>query len=79
MEKQEIKKKTLELAEELFGLVDKKIDKALNSGSIDTDSYENDYLLPKIILHAIMMDCVDNTRPLTASYAKEARNIYDFI
>lgn len=79
MTKGDAKSKTLELAKEMFARVDSKIDKALNSGCIDLDAYQDDYALPKIILNAIMMDLCDESKPLLRKWQKEANNIYGFL
>lgn len=79
MTKGDAKSKTLELAKEMFARVDSKIDKALNSGCIDLDAYNDDYALPKIILNAIMMDLCDESKPLLRKWQKEANNIYGFL
>lgn len=79
MDKKDAKSKTLELAKEMFARVEGKIDKALNSGCIDLDAYQNDYALPKIILNAIMMDLCDELKPLLKKWQKEAINIYKFL
>ena len=73
------KRKTLELAERLFAGVGDKIDKALNRGCIDLDAYQDDYVLPKIILNAIMMDLCDESKPPLKKWQKEAKNIYKFL
>ena len=79
MTKENAKSKTLELAKEMFDRVDGKIDKALNSGCIDLDAYQDDYALPKIILNAIMMDLCDESEPPLKKWQKEAKNIYKFL
>lgn len=79
MAKEDAKSKTLELAKEMFARVDGKIDKALNSGCIDLDAYQDDYVLPKIILYAIMMDLCDESKPLLKKWQGEANNLYKFL
>lgn len=79
MAKEDAKSKTLELAKEMFARVDGKIDKALNSGCIDLDAYQDDYVLPKIILYAIMMDLCDESKPLLKKWQREANKLYKFL
>ena len=79
MTKEDAKSKTLELAKEMFAKVEGKIDKALNSGCVDLDAYRDDYVLPKIILNAIMMDLCDESKPPLKMWKKEANNIYKFL
>lgn len=79
MTKEDAKSKTLELAKGMFARVEGKIDKALNSGCIDLDAYQDDYVLPKIILNAVMQDLCFNTRPPLKKWQKESDNIYKFL
>lgn len=79
MTKEDAKSKTLELAKGMLAIVDGKINKALNSGCIDLDAYQNNYALPKIILNAIMMDLCDVLKPPLKKWQKEAKNIYKFL
>jgi hypothetical protein len=79
MTKEDAKSKTLELAERLFARVEGKINNALNSGCIDLDAYQDDYVMPKIILNAVMQDLCSDTKPLLKKWQKEADNIYKFL
>lgn len=79
MTKEDAKSKTLELAKEMFARVEGKIDKALNSGCIDLESYDGEYILPRIILNAVLQDCVYDTTPPLKKWQKEANNIYKFL
>lgn len=79
MTREDAKSKTLELAKDMFAKVEGKIDKALNSGCVDLDAYQNDYKLPRILLNAIMMDLCYESKPLAKMWQKEANNIYKFM
>lgn len=79
MTREDAKNKTLELAKDMFARVEGKIDKALNSGCVDLDEYQDNYALPKIILSAIMMDLCDKTKPPLKIWQIEANNIYKFL
>lgn len=79
MTREDAKSKTLELAKDMFARVEGKIEKALNSGCVDLDAYQDDYALPKIIFNAIMMDLCDESKPLLKMWQKEANNIYKFM
>ena len=79
--KEVVKQRTETMAEECFQMIQEKIDKAINNNgdSIDIESYPEDNALPKIILHAVMMAMVDETKPLFEVYKKESDNLYLFL
>lgn len=79
MDKKDAKEKSMEIAREMFAKVEGKIDRALNSDCIDLDAYQDDYVLPKIILNAVMQDLCSDTKPLLKKWQKEADNIYKFL
>jgi hypothetical protein len=79
MDKKDAKEKSMEIAREMFAKVEGKIDRALNSGCLDLDAYQDDYVLPKIILNAIMMWTCDESKPPLKKWQKEAKNIYKFL
>lgn len=63
----------------LSNLEEKKIpylvDRALDSGGFDYEQYEDNYLLPHTIVHALMLELVRITRPLRPCDEKTAKNI----
>lgn len=79
MTKEDAKNMAVEIADDLFQQVKSKIDSALNSGSIDLESYENNYLLPKIIAEAALRDVYERNLPPTKKWRKEVNNIYKFL
>ena len=77
--KEGVKARTMELLRNHSNLIEEKIDKALNCGAINIEDYDEDYELPRIILHAVMKAMVDETRPLYNSNRKESDNLYLFL
>jgi len=55
------------------------VDLALDSGGFDYERYEDNYVLPKIILHAILLELVRQTTPLQRGDEKTAKNIATII
>ncbi len=56
-----------------------KIDIILNSNCIDLDDYDNNYLLPKIIFTALLIDASEKYEPFGKEAKKEVRNILKFL
>lgn len=52
------------------------IEKALNSGTIDLDAYEDNYKLPKIITYALLKDELHELC-MTGEMIEEAENLYN--
>ena len=82
--KENLRAKTIELAEEAKNLVLEKIDKVFNTngnGSIDIDQYDDDDSpLPKIVLYAVFKDVAETQiRPVYPEYLKAAENLYQSI
>lgn len=79
MTKTQFRRKTKSLKPELNKLIDKKIESLLNSGCVDLDQYENNYLLPKIFMSVMGEVIKDQFKPLTKEGLKEAKNLRYFI
>ena len=81
--KENLRAKTIELAEGTRQLVLERIDKVFNTngnGSIDFDQYDDDYQLPKIVLYAVFKDVTMNEiRPVLPENSEEAENLYKSI
>lgn len=81
--KENLRAKTIELAEETKKLVLEKIDKVFNTngnGSIDIDQYDDDSPLPKIVLYAVFKDVAETQiRPVYNENLKAAENLYQSI
>lgn len=79
MTREDAKNKTVEVADNFFRQVKSKIDSALNSGCIDLESYDNNYILPRIIAEAALRDVYERNLPPTKEWRKEVENIYRFL
>ena len=53
--------------------------RAIMSGALDIDSYNDDYALPKIILSACLQNACLSVEPLSKSGKKEVKNLLNFI
>lgn len=56
MTKQQVEQKTRQLIRESAKHMRANIKRALNSGAIDISSYDDDFLLPKIIFQALLKE-----------------------
>lgn len=79
--KENLRAKTIELAEEAKKMVLEKIDKVFNTngnGSIDIDQYDDDdFRLPKIVLYAVLKDVAETQiRPVHHENLKAAESLY---
>jgi hypothetical protein len=76
---QQLTEKIYTLIEQGKPEVDKLIQKVINSGTIDVDAAENDFLLPKIVLSAIYSELSYECQPLSASGRKSVDNLKKFL
>ena len=76
MTKKQIRKKIMEMVRDDKKYIQEKVEKALKSRAFDIKDYEDDYRLPKIILHAIYKDLCWQRKPLYKEHSKIAENIY---
>ena len=76
MTKEDARNKAMEVADNFFQQVKSKINSALNSGCIDFDSYDNNYILPRMIVEAVLRDVYECNIPPTKEMRKEVENIY---
>lgn len=84
--KQEIKKLALKLLEDAFEAAKKNVDRALSSGAVDSDAWDensNPMLLPKSIVIAVLKEEAEQFSAKGTSFekqvAKEAKNIGYFL
>ena len=84
--KEKIKNLTIQMLDESYKHSLKKIDKALNSGAIDLDAWDenvNPMLIPKAILIAILLDEADQHDCKGTSFGRQvnrdAKNIGYFL
>jgi len=74
--KNKIKSLTEDMLKESFGAMIKKIEKALNSGAIDVDSWDENYnpmILPRCIVTAILQDESTQYEAKGTSFEKEIK------
>jgi len=50
----------------------------LNSGAVSLSDYDDNYLLPKILLHSILETYTEQTTPLAGKHHQEANNLRYF-
>lgn len=74
-----IREKTIALINNAPNLMIRDLDKVLNSGCIDFDSYSGDCYIPKIIFNALALALHDKYQYRSEESKKEEKNIYLFI
>lgn len=78
MTRQEVRKKTRELIRRSASDMRKNIERVLKSGAINLEEYEDSYLLPKIIIIALLKEEIFQHEP-PESFRKEAMKEVDNI
>ena len=79
--KKDILKKFNEMLRMQDGLNDylkKEFSRLLNSGGIDTDEHEFNFIIPKTILYVALLNAANQYRPLSDEALKDARNLLHF-
>jgi hypothetical protein len=76
MTKAEFKSKYKELVDKSFDDLSGYCEKALKSGSINLESFDDDFLLPKLVLLAALRNCFDQWKPQDRKLLEEYLNIY---
>ncbi len=56
----------------------KECERLLNSGGVDVDGAENNFLLPKTILHVALLNEANQYKPLTKQTQTDAKNLLKF-
>jgi len=79
MTKTQFKKKVKDLKRSMNKLVDDRVEKAIKSGAINFEDYEDDYVLPKIFIYAVADEIKFQFKPLYAEHLKEAKNLTYFL
>lgn len=75
MTKEECLSKIEELKKIAFAQLDKRIDHILWSGFIDLEAYQNNYLLPKMVLCASLHYAAKQLEPYSKKGNKELKNL----
>ena len=79
MTKNQYYAKCEEIKADVILIIDERIKKAAESGAVDFDQWEDNYLLPKITFSAIVREIERQFAPLTREHKKEVDNIYRFL
>lgn len=77
MTKKQLQKKTRELIRESAANMRKNIEKAINSGAIDLDAYDDNYELPRIVLGALLRYESFQYKMHTEEGRKQVNNLFD--
>lgn len=72
------KRKIRELSKDASEFIQKEALRLFNSGAVDTRIYDDDYLLPKMLIHVALLNCADQYRLVSRSKDKEIRNLKHF-
>lgn len=78
MTKKQLRKKMNELIRENNKMIKEKLEKLLKSGAIDLPFYEDNYLLPKLIMCAMAKETAFQFKPLSnqKEHQKDIENFY---
>jgi len=79
MTKAQVRKKFRELQRENRKRENDLLEKALTCGALDVESYENDYMLPKTIMHVICKTMAGDWGLFTKEQDEEAKNLKCFL
>jgi hypothetical protein len=78
MDKETCLNKIDEMIPDLVDFIHKKAKSYLNSGAINIEDFEDDYLLPKIIMSAVGKEIQWQYKPLTKKYRDLADELYNY-
>lgn len=78
MERCYFKQKVDSMLPDLMEAIRKEVMRLYECGGVDTSSYEDDYILPKICLTAAIEKQVHQYMPLSRDYKKEVANLRHF-
>jgi len=79
MTKAQFRKKAKELKKEVSKFIDERIEKALNSGCLPLESYDNDFMLPKAFISACGNEIKYQFMPFSKEAQKDEKNIELFL
>lgn len=66
------------VSENLLEDVHKEVARLIDSGAIDLESYENDYVAPKLVLAQALKNVAESYAPLFNQHKKELANLSKF-
>lgn len=78
MNKKDFEKKVDELVAMISTELKEKCMKLYSSGGIDPEGFDNDFILPKIVLYAALPDIRDSRKPLSVTHLNMAKKLEDF-
>lgn len=76
--KKQCLEKVHEMAEKVPAKILEKADQLIKSGAIELEDYEDNYILPKILLVAALEYEADQWRPFDRNYQKTIKNLSHF-
>jgi hypothetical protein len=79
MKKEQLEQKTNEVLGLAFESVHHKIKKAIDSGAINIEVYEDNYLLSKIIICAVLSNVSNMYKPIKKKDITEVNNLKKFL
>ena len=78
--KAQVKEKVMGMVKDLPSFFSKKVDKILSSGAVDLESYDDNFMLPKIIMVAIASELADQYRLSgNRKFSSEVKNLISFL
>ena len=79
MTKAQVRKKFRTLQKENRKRENDLLEKALTCGSLDVESYDDKFVLPKIIMHVVCHAMADDWAPFTKEQDEEVENLKCFL
>lgn len=82
MKKEALKEKTIQLISDITASMVNNIDKAIESGSMDIENAEDNFILPKKLILALLKEEMEKTKPYhydkkkLKMFEKEVENIW---
>ena len=66
------------MKKDIGNYIEKECLRLFECGAINTADYEDNFVLPKIILSVALLNCADQYKPLHEKYLKEQKNLKNF-
>ena len=79
MTKQQLRQKFNELIRENNKMLREKLEKLLKSGAIDLNNWEDNYVLPKLVMCAMGKEISFQWKPLSKDHKNEIENFYNMM
>jgi hypothetical protein len=78
MTRKQFIKKIKSMKRDCISSIEKECIRLFDSGAVDTEKYENDYALPKIIYATALKNIADQYQPFSSEYREEMENLSHF-